>query len=81
MSGVMLNRIRSPDLKALHIVSARRALIVRDVFPLVKSELERHKILLRLELGEDLPKIVDERAIAASYSQSDYECRRGDKFA
>ena len=35
--------------------------LVRDVFALVRGELERHKIVLRSELGEDLPKIAGER--------------------
>ena len=34
---------------------------MRDVFALVRGELERHKIVLRSELGEDLPKIAGER--------------------
>jgi C4-dicarboxylate-specific signal transduction histidine kinase len=35
--------------------------LVRDVFALVRGELERHRIVLRSELREDLPKIVGER--------------------
>ena len=35
--------------------------LVRDVLALVKGELERHRIVLQLELCEDLPKIVGER--------------------
>ena len=35
--------------------------LVRDVFALVRGELERHKIVLRSELREDLPKIAGER--------------------
>ena len=35
--------------------------LVRDVFALVRGELERHGIVLRSELREDLPKIAGER--------------------
>ena len=35
--------------------------LVRDVFALVRGELERHKIVLRSELSEELPKIAGER--------------------
>jgi C4-dicarboxylate-specific signal transduction histidine kinase len=35
--------------------------LVRDVLALVRGELERHKIVLRSELSEDLPKIAGER--------------------
>ena len=35
--------------------------LVRDVFALVKGEVERHRIVLRSELHEDLPKIAGER--------------------
>jgi PAS domain S-box-containing protein len=35
--------------------------LVRDVFALVRGELQRHRIVLRSELREDLPKIVGER--------------------
>ena len=34
---------------------------MRDVFALVRGEFERHKIVLRSELREDLPKIAGER--------------------
>jgi PAS domain S-box-containing protein len=71
-----LERIIEDGIRAGDIVTGIRAMfrkdsqikeplnvndLVRDVFALVKDELERSRIVLKSELREDLPKIVGER--------------------